>query len=57
LGIVKAPQLAIVNAETVVPKVQNTFLYRAVGGGGRSGIAAGVGNRAAFDAVAAERLA
>jgi hypothetical protein len=57
LRVIEASQLAIVNAETIGPNVQDALLYRAVVGCGRNGTAAGVGDRTALDAVAAQGLA
>ncbi len=57
LGIIEAPQLAVVDAEPVGPDVEDALLYGAVAGGRRNGTAAGVGDYTAFDAIAAECLA
>jgi hypothetical protein len=57
LGIVKPPQLAVVNAETVVPDVQDALLYWAIVCRRRNGAPAGIGNLAALDAVAAKCVA
>jgi hypothetical protein len=57
LGIVKPPQLAVVNAETVVPDVQDALLDWAIACRGRNGAAAGIGNLTALDAVAAKCVA
>jgi hypothetical protein len=57
LGVVKAPQLPIVNAKAVGPDMQNALLYWPACGRCRNGTAAGVGDRTALDAIAAENLA
>jgi hypothetical protein len=57
LRVIEAPQLAVVDAEPVVPDVQDALLYRAIVCRCRNGAAAGIGDLTALDAVAAKCVA
>jgi hypothetical protein len=56
-GVVKAPQVPVINTEPVCPDVQDALLCRLFASRSRNGAATGVGDHTALDTVAAERLA